>query len=431
VLEPPLEVPPPRTRLDAILGAFSPSTNLKKLFIPSKDQFASLNGVRALGLAWVICGHVVASGPNFRVSVEKNPGLRWALCAHYAIDLFFVLSGFLMSALIIKEIDRTGHCSIARFYSRRALRILPAYFLVILLAVMARAQNWERAWANVLYVNNLLPFDSQFIFWAWSLAIEEQFYIVLPLLLPWVIRTPRRAWLSFGGALVVAVLVRYGLVIAYQPPLDFAVVPRPQEFMDLLYTKAHTRFGPLVLGVAAAYGLYRSRLAEILRNNPWLTRACTFGSALALIAPPALDWPIDLPPYQFTPATSEGVQVACIVLGRLVFGVGFAGMLLLLLVTPGRVAGISKFFGLRIWQPLAQLCYSGYLVHVFVIHAIAHLWPYAAEMTQQSLLLRGIVVNGATFLIAAFIYLLVERPFMNLRELEKPGVARISPASGS
>ena len=143
-----------------------------------------LDGVRALAVIGVLLYHA---------------DLTWISGGFLGVDVFFVLSGFLITSLILEEFDRSGHVDFGRFYLGRARRLLPA--LVLMLAVVAvgaaflwrdaAAQVRADAIASIFYVNNwwyILNDSSYFEFIGrppllkhlWSLAVEEQFYLVWP-----------------------------------------------------------------------------------------------------------------------------------------------------------------------------------------------------------------------------------------------------------
>ena len=108
--------------------------------------------------------------------VFMNPLIQ----GHYGVDVYFVISGFLIGSLLIKEWQETKEIRFSAFYLRRAFRLLPAYFVAMFAFAILIGTNVRAVWANLLYVNNYLPLQKQFMGWTWSLAIEEQFYLVCP-----------------------------------------------------------------------------------------------------------------------------------------------------------------------------------------------------------------------------------------------------------
>jgi hypothetical protein len=158
----------------------------------------ALDGLRTLAVYLVLL---------FHVGVERFTG------GFVGVDLFFVLSGFLVSTILFEELERTGRLDLARFYDRRVRRLLPAAVLLVVaacgvafvvLSTVRRAPLVADAQAALLYVANwrfLLrkndyfgagDVDSSLFLHFWSLSIEEQFYVVFPLLLIVLWRAERR-----------------------------------------------------------------------------------------------------------------------------------------------------------------------------------------------------------------------------------------------
>jgi peptidoglycan/LPS O-acetylase OafA/YrhL len=142
-------------------------------YIPAFD------GLRAIAVGMVILIHAAP--------VQCQGG--WV-----GVDIFFVLSGYLISSILLRERDNTGHISLSSFYARRALRLFPAlftmlglYVVVALVAMPHVRMHLTAAAAAALYAMNwvlaFMPLDGAAVGHTWSLSIEEQFYAVYPLLL--------------------------------------------------------------------------------------------------------------------------------------------------------------------------------------------------------------------------------------------------------
>ncbi|WP_353959508.1 acyltransferase family protein [Mucilaginibacter flavus] len=139
----------------------------------------ALDGLRGFAILTVLFGHMLLN-------------TSWALLAlaNVGVEIFFVLSGFLITSLILKEKLKNGRVSLKRFYIRRVLRILPvAYLFLIILLVLNYLFNLNLSTrsfvASALYVKNFhLNYASNwFNGHFWTLAIEEQFYVVFPVIL--------------------------------------------------------------------------------------------------------------------------------------------------------------------------------------------------------------------------------------------------------
>lgn len=159
----------------------------------------TLDGLRGIAVALVIAQH--ADVPL----LSRAGGV--------GVTMFFVLSGFLITTLLLEERQRAGRIDFAAFYQRRARRLLPA--LAVYLAVMAAAGlSLATIAAAALYVANwsfALNGPDPMLVHLWSLSIEEQFYIVWPLALLGLLRLPRR-WMV--GMLIALIVVSTALRVA-------------------------------------------------------------------------------------------------------------------------------------------------------------------------------------------------------------------------
>ena len=151
----------------------------------SQRRFGSLDGLRAISIIGVIWHHTAAAGM----------GAPWANIGSQGVSLFFAISGFLITTLLLRERGRNGEIDLKAFYFRRMLRIFPLYYgvlLIYIIVVFLMERNsavGQGFFNNIIYFatytsNIFVPLDGRVIFYfAWSLAAEEQFYIIWPLLL--------------------------------------------------------------------------------------------------------------------------------------------------------------------------------------------------------------------------------------------------------
>lgn len=143
-------------------------------------QLPSLNGLRALSIVMVLLGHM-AGTRNFDYSLKSTFGD----VAHLGVMVFFVISGFLITTLLISERMRRGSVSLPHFYARRIVRIFPAAYTFILCVALLSAAGIVRLnsgdlWHALTYTANYSPFRSWSIGHLWSLSVEEQFYLLWP-----------------------------------------------------------------------------------------------------------------------------------------------------------------------------------------------------------------------------------------------------------
>jgi peptidoglycan/LPS O-acetylase OafA/YrhL len=156
--------------------------------------------------------------------VLHHAGIPYA-DGNLGVEAFFVLSGFLITWRLLQEQDATGRISIWAFYARRFRRIFPAFYgfwlVYVVLAVMVEHRSdWAQYWSSFFYAGNyyyaiMRPTGRMSMAHTWSLAVEEQFYLLWPLLLVWLGRSRRRMIWILGGAIGSVWLYRWGLYACF------------------------------------------------------------------------------------------------------------------------------------------------------------------------------------------------------------------------
>jgi peptidoglycan/LPS O-acetylase OafA/YrhL len=168
-----------------------------------RRHFACLDGLRALSILAVIWHHCA---PSWAAPALAHLG-------NHGVTLFFAISGFLITTLLLRERSRHGRIDLRAFYWRRALRIFPLYYAVlglylVLVLLLERSSEPGQAFLRNLpyfatYTSNLfVPLEDRTIFYfSWSLATEEQFYLLWPPLLCLLGAGSRATWLLLGVAI--------------------------------------------------------------------------------------------------------------------------------------------------------------------------------------------------------------------------------------
>jgi peptidoglycan/LPS O-acetylase OafA/YrhL len=225
----------------------------------SKSRIASLDGARAVSIALVVLGHAGALLPQnsrFRPFLEDRGG------ANLGVNVFFVLSGYLITRLLLTEEDRRGRVSLGQFYLRRAFRILPAlYAYIAFLAVLTVLGVLSIPGAEFLEAMTFTWNYRGGGWWlghTWSLSVEEQFYLFWPTLLALAGRKRAR-----NIALAIVILEPFIRVASY-----FAF-PSQRGFIPIM---GHTNMDVLLVGCLLAMADYsttaRERLARVLTAGP-------------------------------------------------------------------------------------------------------------------------------------------------------------------
>jgi peptidoglycan/LPS O-acetylase OafA/YrhL len=354
----------------------------------------ALNGLRGIAVIGVVAYHLQ---------------IGWAKGGYLGVDLFFVLSGFLITTLLLEEWVGTGHVDLAAFWGRRARRLLPALFLVIAALALYLVCNAlfggpganglidlsglrGDAIATLLYVNNWhLIFAHQSYFaqfstpsplqHTWSLAIEEQFYLIWPPLLLVLLRYGRRGWRRVGVTVTVALGVGSSVLMAalFHPGVD------PSR----IYYGTDTRLFDLMAGAAVAF-LVAARRQPNGRSRRMLHRV---GPAAAVV----------LGVFWMTAGTSGGLPT------NFMFEGGFllCAALAALVVSDARLVEPGMFARGLAWKPLHFVGTISYGVYLWHWPVIVYLNGARTGLSTWPLNLLRIVV---TLAISTASYYLVERP---------------------
>jgi peptidoglycan/LPS O-acetylase OafA/YrhL len=172
-------------------------------------RIPSLDGLRAISIALVLISHLAGTA-NFPISAAQ--GNFWGL-GEFGVVVFFVISGFLITGLLLHEIEKTGTVHLGNFYFRRTLRIFPPYYAFLLCLLGADLVAGPLLTANdavhaLSYTANYDLDRSWFVGHTWSLSVEEQFYLLWPAVL--LFARTRRAILIAAGVVLLAPVVRVG-----------------------------------------------------------------------------------------------------------------------------------------------------------------------------------------------------------------------------
>jgi len=245
---------------------------------PPPKRLPSLDGLRAVSIGLVVAGHLAATCPEFPGKLRAVQHVLFAN-AELGVACFFVISGFLITHLLLEEMDTWGGISLYNFYVRRVTRIFPAFyaylfFISALAAAGTVSVSRTELLSAALFAWNYVP--SAHAWWlghTWSLSVEEQFYILWPATLLALGRRKARR-------LALAIIVMEPLIRL----LTYQLLP---EFRARLNLMLHTRADTLMFGCLLALEKerwFRARL-DFLRNplfflasgsyllmvDPWLT----------------------------------------------------------------------------------------------------------------------------------------------------------------
>ncbi len=368
------------------------------------SRWAALDGVRALAVAGVILYHA---------------GVKWVPGGLLGVDVFFVLSGFLITSLLLREVRGGGRVNLGAFWARRARRLLPALLLVLLAvslwaaldpaqdirsirfdvgASLSYVANWRFAFSHQGYfAGSQTPSP---VLHLWSLGVEEQFYLLWPLLVAavvlasrFVMRLVRRRALEpcrvSSGRVAVCVLAALG-ALASTGWLIYGAITGTDA--SRLYYGTDTRALALLAGavLAACCPLPRSPSAvgaTVRANRRWTAiGALALGSLIAIVA-------------------LVGGQDRLLYRGGFLVVAVLVALLLAALVRAPR-APLSRLLGLRPMAHIGRISYGLYLWH----------WPVILFMTGERTGLTGAALLwariGVSLGLAEVSYWLMERPVL-------------------
>jgi peptidoglycan/LPS O-acetylase OafA/YrhL len=334
----------------------------------ARQRLPALDGLRAVAVSIVIVYH---AGYAF------VPG-------DLGVSIFFVLSGFLITWLLIKEENKTGTNSLKSFYLRRTLRIFPAYYAFLVFSFgldRIRGFSWphDRLIAaftyTMNYYNALHNHPTSAVAHAWSVAIEEQFYLLWPMLFV-LSRRRNRAWLL--GAIIFTVMawrslayLRFGLGSAYA------------------YNAFDTRFDNIAVGCLLAVLAFQDGFQRLVANRGrWLpVAALVLVVASRALTPGAYHYSIG---YTF-----DAILIAAAII--------------LLIQRPWR------------WLDYSAVRYVGAISYPMYLY---HIWGLGfAHRLSHNLYAVLILGFAATIGMSAASYHLLEKPILSLRE----GIAKARP----
>ncbi len=354
----------------------------------------SLDGLRALAVLGVIAYH---------------DGISIMPAGFLGVDAFFVLSGFLITSLLVSEWHSTDRIRLGAFWSRRARRLLPALFLMVI-AVVAYARFIAPrgmypglrldALATLFYVANwhfILAGQNYFVrtgppsllLHTWTLSIEEQFYIVWPLVVLLLVRRRRTLWPLFWVSVVGAVASAAEMAILYRPGHDPTRV----------YFGTDTHAESLLIGAALAVGMVlwrQRRVSDVETRTTSLVRTATGRTAalgLGIVGIGVSAWAWSQLSYNDPFVFRGGIVVA---------GLAVAGVIASAVLHPtGPVASVLSLSPLRF---VGRISYGMYLWH----------WPLEFLIDSARTGLYGYELDGvrlmATLAISIASYYLLEQP---------------------
>lgn len=341
----------------------------------SSGRIASLDGLRAISILLVILGHLYGTA-GLPAPVQSSLAFirGYVDIANLGVRVFFVISGFLITGLLLKEAEESGTIRLSRFYLRRAMRIFPAYFaLLAAVAVSARLGWIQLASGDMIhaltYTMNYSPERSWSLGHLWSLAVEEQFYLLWPAAL--LLLGVRRAFWVAAAFILAAPIIRLGGWYVYPAGLQAGIGETFETVGDALAV------GCVLAGVRDV--LWRWQWYRQILTSLWFVPAAILAAAVLrhwfrldlLVGTSAMNFAIAF-------AIDRSIRLSDV--------------------------GFGRFLNLRFVSWIGVLSYSIYLWQQLFFNRTSDAWT--AHFPVSVVL---------AFSAAVLSYYLVERPMMRLR----------------
>lgn len=304
--------------------------------------------------------------------------MRLATAGQYGVDLFFVLSGWLIGNLYWKEFIKFGNVQLVRFWCRRWLRTIPPYIVALAFAWMAvyvqRQESFDLGY--LLFLQNYYQ-SIPFFLVSWSLCIEEHFYLFLPLFLLWSKRSGRITAILFSALICAAPILRW-----------FISIDGLTGEFGYEQTATHLRLEGLLLGFLIAYvPNFMPRHWSMIQRSSGLVLSAALVCFLAVLVLPNL-WRYRI--------------------GFTFVALGFTGLLMFLV---GKRAG--KLASSVVVNWIAVSSYSVYLTHALMLHVARKGLEFVSVLPWQAyfpVAITFVVIGGGAF------YFAIERTSILLRD---------------
>jgi peptidoglycan/LPS O-acetylase OafA/YrhL len=370
-----------------VYSVLSKSKNIYEL----SNYVVGLQALRGIAVLLVVCSHfytVVSTDPLF-LEVTPLPWINQAFSRGFlGVDIFFVLSGFLITSLLFKESEKNIRSNLKGFYSRRALRILPALYALIIVSFLiaiwegsSLVYQWNSTWSALLFISNWTfePFFLQTqddLGHLWSLAVEEQFYIVWPIVF-FTLRRLRIHWSAITFAMAVLVVV----IAVYRNSLWSSQVP-----WLFIYLKTETRSDAILIGCIFAY------IFRYVSVSPKLLKTVGYISVILLIA---------------VAYFCSDVEKGFLYQGGFSLIAFLAGMVILAVVLVPSFAGPVVNSRMIIWW--GQRSYGIYLWHLPIFRLFGRNEFFGSDF------LRIVIATGISLGVAELSWRVIEQPFIRIK----------------
>lgn len=357
----------------------------------------AFDGFRGVGVLAVIFAHLpmVLDSSIYNALWQVNQASR---LGYIALDIFFSISGFFITRLLLAERAKTGRISFKNFYTRRALRIFPIYYITVGVCIFVFSFNASETLSLLAYTFNIYhplhpvpnPLEH-----TWSLSVEEQFYFLWPFLIATI---PMSSASFVAGRVMPALAILSGFAIAL-------LTPRGDQTLagNLVYMLPFTRMLSLSLGAWLA--------VREFENRPLYGWPCLI---LAAIAPGLLL--LDFAAKSLGVLTSQGLYWTIALISYGMISLAFTATVVF---DNGRIANLLRsFLSIAVLRGCGRISYGLYLYHLPVLFYFG--LNDAAMGGGKAPIGKVAVAVLITLLIGIASYYAIERPLLSRRSRTAP-----------
>lgn len=371
-----------------------PRSSFHELLHRPANQLPALDGLRAFAVLLVICDHWVFEWVTIahlpQPAITKLPNFYWGWTG---VDLFFVLSGFLIGKQLWSELYRSGSVNVSQFVLRRGLRIWPLYYVCMLILLVLPSAHVPQ-WPDWVMYSNYIPTKYGR---SWSLSTEEQFYLLIPTFLLLLSRFVPSRWWPVG---VMTLLASVPLARALTLHALTAQGIAPLKISDMMYSPFHLHSEALMVGMLIAWVSLRRPAWLSPGEKPGAMATRVIGAAFGLVILGGALRTLNREVFAY-------FALACV----------YGASLAVALADRSVLTAVLRW---KLWYPIARLSFGMYLNHLILREPtdtfLAFITGTFGKESTLGFLVGLVLTIAASAAMAAVTFVLVEQPGLAMRD---------------
>ncbi|XP_051154583.1 O-acyltransferase like protein-like [Leptopilina boulardi] len=410
--------------------------NIKRNYSNNNNSLPVIHGIRTLSIFWIIFGHSFTARlfTPFVNSLYKYrwftyPNSLYIFLAPFAVDTFFVISGFLMTYLVLKELSHGKRFNIFIYYLHRYIRLTPVVVMLLLITIfilphLGSGPLWERGlnkmlsntcrekwWTLLIYMQNYIRSDIECLGHTWYLAADMHFYWLSPIILLPLAKKPKFGLIILGLLFIISLMI-VGILISingYVSTLysNSVTLDKVATSFRFFYTVSHTRASSWLVGIFLGYVVHLKPnfLNKKISYLGWIGALgcftfCIIGQRIVL---------------EETYKYSSTFEVTFGMFSRPIWAIGISWIIFTSIFGYGGF--VTKFLSLPIFAPFSKLSYCIYIVHATFQIAKVNTIKTADYFSEFPMFLYFLSELSMTIILAYFFSILFESPIMVLEKM--------------